>query len=108
VPVPLAPVLDVVLVLVPSAGSVSVTTSCWPDFSPLAISVLKVPRRPTITCWLTCLPFSSSVTVPVDPVPVTASFGTVTPSAWSMTTEALALIPGRTSESVWSIVSVTS
>jgi hypothetical protein len=101
-------VLEVVLVLVPSDGSVSVTISCWPDFSPLAISVLELPRRPTITCRLTCLPFSSSVTVPVDPVPVTASLGTVTPLAWLMITEALALIPGRTFESVWSIVSVTS
>ena len=48
---------------------------------------------------VTSLPFFISVTVPSEPLPVTAAFGTVTPDAWPVITVADALMPGLTRES---------
>ena len=63
------------------------------------ICVRESPRSPTTTCWETSLPFFIKLTVPSEPLPVTAAFGTVTPDAWPVTTDADALIPGLTRES---------
>ena len=72
------------------------------------ICVRLSPRSPTTTCCETVLPFFSMLTVASEPVPVTAAFGSVTPDAWPVMTEADALIPGLTRESFWSSVSVAS
>ena len=83
-----------------SDGSVIVMTTCWPALRPLMICVLLSPLRPTITCCPTVLPPRISSTVPSEPVPLTAWFGTVTPCAWPTITDADALIPGFTRESL--------
>jgi hypothetical protein len=85
-----------------------VTTSESPALTPLMICVRESPRSPTTTCWVTSLPFFCSVTVPSEPLPVTAEFGTVIPDAWPVITDADALMPGLTRESFWSRVSVAS
>ena len=48
----------------------------------------------------------SSVTVAIEPVPVTALLGTLTPCACATMIDADALIPGFTCESLWSSVNV--
>ena len=92
----------------PSDGSVVVSATWSPALRPLMIRVRLSPLRPTTTCWETFLPSLTTFTVASDPVPVTAAFGTVTPGACLTITEADALIPGLTRESVWSSVSVAS
>jgi hypothetical protein len=89
-------------------GSEVVTTSWSPAFRPLTICVRLSPLSPTTTCCDTVLPPRSSDTVASDPLPLTASFGMVTPCAWPVITEAEALIPGLTRESFWSSVRVAS
>ena len=83
-------------------------TSWSPALTPLMICVRESPRSPTTTCWVTSLPFFIRVTVPSEPLPVTAAFGTVTPAAWPVITDAEALMPGLTRESFWSSVRVAS
>jgi hypothetical protein len=84
------------LELDPSAGNVVVITSWSPALRPLMIWVRLSPLRPTTTCCPTVLPCRCTLTVASDPLPLTASFGTVRPCACPVITEAEALIPGLT------------
>jgi hypothetical protein len=92
----------------PSAGSVVVTCTWSPAFTPLTIWVRLSPTSPTTTVVGTALPLWSRLTRPTEPVLVTALLGRLTPDAWPVTTAADALIPGLTRESRWSSVSVAS
>ena len=85
-----------------------VTTSWSPALSPLTICVRLSPLSPTTTCWEDVFPLRDNETVASDPLPLTASLGTVTPCACPVITDADALIPGLTRESVWSSVRVAS
>ena len=74
----------------------------------IAAGFVPGPLSPTTTCWVTLFPSLTTWSAPSDPVPVRALFGTVTPEAWSTITDAVALMPGLTRESLWSRVRVAS
>ena len=83
----------------PSAGSVVVTCTSSPAFSPLTIWVRLSPTRPITTLVGTTLPPCSRLTRPTEPVLVMALLGRLTPDACPVMTAAEALMPALTRES---------
>ena len=95
--------MGVVLRMAPTAGNAQAEL-----LEGAKLHWLESPSNPTATGVETDLPFLSRLTVLSEPVPLTALLGRFTPWAWEVTTEAEALIPGRTLELVWSRVRVAS
>ena len=84
------------------------STTVSPSVSPLRISVLEVPTRPTVTVLTVCTPLVSTVTVEIEPTVVMAALGSSsTPLAvWTMTLTS-AVIPSFTPEGTLSKATVT-